>query len=147
MRQDAGNPALLQELYTAGSLVNLLVSAELAKARVPAHDFSFLGWIAQLEPVTPGRLAAETGLPPTTIRDYIRRCGARGTVRKQPNPADGRSYQLVLSASGRRLMDRGWPAVQKAFLRLEPELERPAAEYLEAVRALRAALRRASALT
>ena len=34
--------------------------------------FSFLGWIWRLQPVTPGTLAAETGLPPTTIRDYVR---------------------------------------------------------------------------
>jgi len=135
--------ALLQELYTAGTLVNLLVTEELESAGVPAELFSFLGWIRNLQPVTPGRLAAESGLPPTTIRDYVRRSTQLGTVRKRPNPEDGRSYLLELSAHGRRLMDRGWPAVQKAFLRLEPHLERPAGEYLESVNELRAGLRRA----
>lgn len=133
--------ALLQELYTAGSLVNLLVTEELARAGVPAELFSFLGWIRNLQPVTPGQLAAETGLPPTTIRDYIRRSRELGTVRKRANPDDGRSYLLELSAHGHRLMDRGWPAVQKAFLRLQPHLDRPAADYIESVRELRAALR------
>jgi DNA-binding MarR family transcriptional regulator len=136
--------ALLQELYTAGALVNLLVTEELDAAGVPAELFSFLGWIAQLQPVTPGRLSAETGLPPTTIRDYVRRSVALGTVRKRPNPEDGRSYHLALTASGKRLMDRGWPAVKKAFLRLERELDRPAGHYLECVREIRAGLKRAS---
>ena len=130
----------MQELYTAGQLVNVLVTRELEAAGVPAHDFSFLGWIAQLQPVTPSRLAAETGLPATTIRDYIRRGLERGMLRKKPNPEDGRSYHLVLSSAGTRLMERGYPAVIAAYVRLEPRLDDPAT-YLETVRELRAALK------
>ena len=137
--------ALLQELYSSAVLVELLVGRELEAAGVPPQLFSFLGWVALLEPVTPGARAAETGMPPTTIRDYVRRLVARGDVRKQPNPADGRSYHLVLSAQGRRLMERGRPAVAAAFERLAPELERPPGEHLAAVVVLRAALRRALA--
>lgn len=137
--------ALLQELYSAAVLVELLVEEELAAAGVRSQLFSFLGWVALLEPVTPGRLAAETGMPPTTIRDYVRRLRERGDVRKQPNPADGRSYHLVLTAQGRRLVERGAPAVAAAFARLEPALERPAREHLAAVEELRRALKAALA--
>jgi DNA-binding MarR family transcriptional regulator len=136
----AREAALMQELYTAGQLVNALVTRELESVGVPAHDFSFLGWIAQLQPVTPSRLTAETGLPATTIRDYIRRGLERGTLRKEPNPEDGRSYHLVLSPAGTRLMERGYPAVIAAYTRLEPRL-RGSARYLETVRELRAALK------
>jgi DNA-binding MarR family transcriptional regulator len=134
---------LLQELYSAGALVDLLVTSELAQAGVSPSLFSFLGWIAVLQPVTPGALAAETGMPPTTIRDHVRRVVARGDVRKVPNPADGRSYHLVLSPQGRRLMERGWPAVVAAFGRLAPHLREEPATYVETVRELRAALRAA----
>ena len=79
-------------------------------------------------------------MPPTTIRDYVRRLVERGDVRKVPNPADGRSYHLVLTGQGRRLSDRGWPAVVASFERLEPLLGRPAAEYLAIVEELRAGL-------
>jgi DNA-binding MarR family transcriptional regulator len=133
--------ALLQELYSAAVLVELLVGEELEAAGVAPQLFSFLGWIALLEPVSPGALAAETGMPPTTIRDYVRRLRERGDVRKQPNPADGRSYHLVLTAQGRRLVERGGPAVAAAFARLEPGLERPAREHLAAVEELRRALK------
>ena len=130
----------MQEAYTAGQLVNVLVLRELESVGVPAQDFSFLGWIAQLQPITPGGLVAETGLPATTIRDHIRRSVGRGMLLKKPNPDDGRSYYLVLSTEGNRLMDRGYPAVIAAYARLEPQLDDPA-RYLEAVRELRAALK------
>ena len=84
-------------------------------------------------------------MPPTTIRDYIRRLDERGDVRKVRNPADGRSYHLVLTARGRRISDRGWPAVIAAFERLEPSLHRPAREYLAVVEELRDGLKLALA--
>jgi DNA-binding MarR family transcriptional regulator len=132
---------LLQELYSTGLLVGLLVDEELEKAGVPNDLFSFLGWVATLQPVTPGTLAAETGLPPTTIRDYVRRLGERGDVRKIPNPADGRSYHLVLTEQGQRVASQGWPAVVAAFDRVARHFRRPAADHLAASRELREAVR------
>ena len=126
-------------------VVELLVTAELRAVGVPETLFSFLGWVRRLEPVTTGRLAAETGMPPTTIRDYVRRLVERGDVRKARNPADGRSYHLVVTAKGRRLTDRGWPAVRAAYARVAPHLDRDADAYLAFTRELRDALRRALA--
>jgi len=134
---------LLQELYSTGLLVGVLVDEELEKAGVPLALFSFLGWIARLQPVTPGMLAAETGLPPTTIRDYVRRLADRGDVRKMPNPADGRSYHLVLTRNGQKVADEGWPAVVAAFERMTPYFDRPAVEHLAAMRELRHAVKQA----
>jgi DNA-binding MarR family transcriptional regulator len=139
--------ALLQEVYSSGLLAGLLVDEELESVGVPTQLFSFLGWIAHLQPVTPGTLAAETGLPPTTVRDYIRRLVERGDVRKVANPADGRSYHLLLTSQGEAVDRRGWPAVTAAFARLERHLERPAADHLAAARELRRALRKAIAET
>ena len=136
---------LLQELYSTGLLVGFLVDSELAAIGVPDRLFSFMGWVTRLQPVTPGRLAAETGLPPTTIRDYVRRLVASGDARKVPNPADGRSYHLVLTAKGQRVADRGWPAVVAAFERVERHLERPAGDHLQALLELREAVRLALA--
>ena len=123
----------------------MLVNEELEAVGVPPELFSFLGWVFSLQPVTPGALAAETGMPPTTIRDYVRRLVERGDVRKVANPADGRSYHLVVTAQGQRVAERGWPAVIAAFKRLEPHLERPAAEHLASVEELRRALKLAVA--
>ena len=150
MIRTVANPAghdahLMQSVYTAGSLVGVLVGEELEKAGVAPELFSFLGWITLLQPVSPGGLAAETGMPPTTIRDYVRRLVERGDIRKVPNPADGRSYHLVLTAKGQRVADRGWPAVVAAFERVERHLERPAGDHLQALLELREAVRLALA--
>jgi DNA-binding MarR family transcriptional regulator len=136
---------LLQELYSTGLLVGLLVDAELQRLEVPQALFSFIGWVSWLQPVTPTTLAAETGLPATTIRDHIRRLVERGDVRKTPNPTDGRSYHLVLTRKGQNVADRGWPAVVAAFERVERHLERPASEHLSAMRELRRAVQQALA--
>ena len=95
--------------------------------------------MSTLQPVTPGTLAAETGLPPTTIRDYVGRLVKRGDVRRVPNRSDGRSYFLVLTPSGQRIATRGWPAVLAAYARIARHLERPVAEHLAAARELREA--------
>ena len=145
--RDLSDVDLLQELYSTGLLVALLVEAELAKVGVPDRLFSFIGWVTRLEPATPSALAAETGLPATTIRDYVRELVARGDARKVPNPADGRSYHLVLTAKGRRVAERGWPAVLAAYDRVDRHLERPAGVHLAAMRELREAVRLALAET
>ena len=137
--------ALLQETYSVGSLVASFVNAELRAGGVDPQLFSFLGWIHLLEPVTPGQLATETGMPPTTIRDYLRRLTERGHIVRTPNAADGRSYLIKLSARGRRVVDRGLPLVAAVFHRLEPHLERPPEEYIERARELRRALAAAQA--
>jgi DNA-binding MarR family transcriptional regulator len=136
---------LLQEIYSAGLLVSILVDDELAKLGLPDQLFSFLGWVSRLQPVTPGELAAETGLPPTTLRDYVRRLVKLGDVRKVPNPDDGRSYLLVLTPQGQERASRGWDAVVAAFSRLASKFERPAADHLVAARELRQAARDALA--
>jgi len=140
-KRDESDADLLQELYSTGLLVGLLVDAELARIGVPDRLFSFIGWVTRLQPVTPGTLSAETGIPPTTVRDYVRRLVASGDVRKIPNPADGRSYHLVLTAKGQRVADRGWPAVVAAFDRVERHLEEPARDHLTRMRELRNAVR------
>jgi DNA-binding MarR family transcriptional regulator len=137
--------AILQEVYSTGALMAVLVNQELIAAGVPPQHFSFLGWVAVLEPVTPGSLAAEYGMPPTTIRDYVRDLVERGDVRKLPNPADGRSYLLELTAQGRRLSERGRPCLERAYARLEPHLVRPPRDYIDRAVELRAALRAALA--
>jgi len=135
----------MQEAYSAGVLVALLVNEELAEVGVPPQLFSFLGFVAAVEPVTPSELAAETGMPPTTIRDYVRQLVERGDIRRARNPADGRSYHILLTAQGRRLMDRGWPAVQSAYARVAPHLVHDPDAHLQMARELRSALKLAVA--
>jgi DNA-binding MarR family transcriptional regulator len=136
---------LLWEAYSAGLLIEVLVDFELERAGVRPSLYSFLGWIRTLQPVTPTTLAAETGLPPTTIRDYIRRLVEQGEIEKRPNPADGRSYELVLTPAGLARNDQGWPAIVAAFRRVARHLERPPAAHAAHAQDLLMALKRALA--
>ena len=145
MRKLERHVDLLQELYTTGVLIGLLVDEELERVGIPQAQFAFIGWVTRLQPVTPSRLAAETGLPPTTVRDYIRRLVQRGDARKVPNPDDGRSYHLVLTRRGQAVADLGWPAVVAAYERLAGHLDRPHGEHLAVARELRAAAKEALA--
>jgi len=131
---------LLQEVYSAGTLVGSLVNEELRNGGVDPQLFSFLSWVRLLEPVTPGTLSAEIGIPPTTIRDYLRRLRERGDLARLPNEQDGRSYLVKLTPRGRGLVDRGAPLVGAVFQRVEPYLPRPVEEYAERARELREAL-------
>jgi DNA-binding MarR family transcriptional regulator len=142
-RNWADELALLQEVYSTGNLVGFLVNRELEADGISPRLYSFLGWLHLLEPITPGRLAEETGMPATTIRDYVRELVARGDVRKAPNPEDGRSYLLQLTAQGRGLAESGRPAIARAYGRVQPHLKRPADEYIDATVELRHALRAA----
>src|SRR5262245_6046829 len=137
--------AILNEVYSTGMLMGVLVTEELVAYGISPPHFSFLSWIQLLEPVTPGDLASETGMPATTIRDQIRELNQRGDVRKRRNPEDGRSYLPELTAQGRRLAESGRPALRAALAKLEPHLERPAHEYAASAVELRAALKSALA--
>ena len=136
--------ALIQEAYTAATLIATLVERELHARGVPSQLFSLLGWIRVLQPVSPGDLGFSAGIAPTTLRDYLRRLTARGDIRRTPNPSDGRSYLILLSAAGMRTVDRGRPAIADAFRKLEPYLPRDAEEYARYAAELREALQRAT---
>jgi MarR family len=92
------NAVLIQEAYTAATLIATFVERELHARGVPSQLFSLLGWIRVLQPVAPGHLSFSTGIPPTTLRDYLRRLVERGDIRRTRNPSDGRSYLVVLTA-------------------------------------------------
>jgi DNA-binding MarR family transcriptional regulator len=133
---------LLQEAYSAAGLIGELVGQELTAAGVPPRLFSLLSWIFVLQPVSPGDLAAHAGIPATSLRQAIRELERRGDVRTRANPADGRSYLLEVTTKGKRLVDKGRPAIAAATARLEPFLEDPE-QYRRYATELREALQRA----
>jgi DNA-binding MarR family transcriptional regulator len=56
-------------------------------------------------PVQPTEMATWLGMPATTVSTYVARFLERGLVERRPNPDDGRSYVLLLSAEGNALVD------------------------------------------
>ena len=122
-----------------------VVARHLQEAGVSGEQLALLSLIATVEPITPTALAAELGVPLTTLADALRRLDARGELERSPNPADQRSHLITLSGEGRRRLEAVEPELRKAADELSAELRLPPDEVSKALDDLHGALRAASA--
>jgi DNA-binding MarR family transcriptional regulator len=132
-----GRADYLLELWLAGTAAGAEIGRRMRGFGIEAHLFALLTHIAHREPVTPSMIAAEQGIPVTTVRDNVQRLVDRGLVRRVPNPDDGRSYLLVRTPEGSRMLDVGSAVMAGVYGALGPTLPRPEAEYAEVLRELR----------
>jgi DNA-binding MarR family transcriptional regulator len=101
-------------LTLAASKAWPLIQREFRAAGVDASNWGLLFHVGAREDVTPSELAAETGISATTIRDQVQSLVDRGLLKREANPQDARSYLLRLTSRGRRELDRGLEASQRA---------------------------------
>jgi DNA-binding MarR family transcriptional regulator len=121
-----------------------VVARHLEQAGVSGEQLALLSLIATEEPITPTALAAEMGVPLTTLADALRRLDNRHELDRAPNPADQRSHLLTVSAAGRARLEAAEPALRKASAELRTELQLPAREVETALADLHRALRATS---
>jgi len=121
-----------------------VVARHLQEAGVSGEQLALLSLIATVEPITPTALAAELGVPLTTLADALRRLDARSELERSPNPADQRSYLVTLSAEGRSRLEAVEPPLRKAAAELSAELQLAPAEVERALDDLHGALRSSS---
>ena len=124
---------LLLKAATTSGYVGQLVEHDLRAVGLPAFLLPTLVHIRDREPVSPSEIAGAAGIPLTTLRDNVQRLVDRKLVRRTPNPADGRSYLLRLTARGRRVEAAAGDALLETYLALERHLPRPLAEYERAL--------------
>jgi DNA-binding MarR family transcriptional regulator len=93
---------VLFRLFILGQLADDLLGRAMTGLKVQPNDFAVLSAIRAFQPITPSRLAALLGTPPTTLSSYLRRLEARRLVRRRPNPDDGRSALLEVAKAGDR---------------------------------------------
>ena len=122
-----------------------VVGRHLQEAGVSGEQLALLSLIATVEPITPTALAAEMGVPLTTLADALRRLDARDELRRSPNPADQRSHLLELSEKGRARLRAVQPPLRKAAAELSAELQLSAEDVERALEDLHGALRASSA--
>ena len=106
-------------------------------------SFAIYSVIGAEEPVTPTRLAEILGMPPTSLSYVIRQMHERGHLRRVPNPQDGRSVLLKLTAKGRRVLDDALVGFATAIGRFRDELDVDEPELLRHLEAMSTALERA----
>jgi DNA-binding MarR family transcriptional regulator len=131
---------LFLDLFRLSQLTGAVVERQLHELGIPAYLFGLVSQIHRLAPVTPSAISQATGMATTTLRDNIQRLVDRGLVRRTPNPSDGRSYLIELTAKGEVLVRAADPALLEAYLALERRLPRASSDYQARLDELDAAL-------
>jgi len=102
------------------------ISRDLAEAGLPDLGWYDLLWALQRRPdrrLRVNELAREVVLSPTAMSRFVDRVEAAGCVRREPDPADRRALQVVLTAEGTAVLRRMWPVYRRG-------IERHFAEFL-----------------
>lgn len=91
---------MLFELFAAARAVGELVSTALDGSPLTPDEYAVYSVLFDEGPHAPTELARRTGMPPTSMSHFVRAMLARGHAERAPDPADGRSYRIVLSEAG-----------------------------------------------
>jgi DNA-binding MarR family transcriptional regulator len=104
--------AAWRAFLTAHALVTRRISRDLHEAGLPDLSWYDLLWGLYRQPerrLRVNQLAREVVLSPTATSRFIDRVEAAGHVRREPDPADRRALQIVITDSGVELLRRMWP--------------------------------------
>ena len=114
---------VLFRLFILGQLADDLLGRAMVDLKLNPNDFAVQSAIRAFQPITPTRLAALLGMPPTTLSSYLRRLEARRQIRRRPNPEDGRSSLLEVTKAGDRNVLAAFPALQGSIARVHERLD------------------------
>jgi DNA-binding MarR family transcriptional regulator len=71
-----------------------------SQAPLTPDEFAVYSLLRLAQPTTPTRLAHDLGMRASTMSHYLRRMEAAGHLSRHPNPEDGRSSLIELTAGG-----------------------------------------------
>jgi DNA-binding MarR family transcriptional regulator len=134
-------PGLFLQPFVVSQLIGTVLEDVVEGSGISSSEFAVTSSINILGSVTPTELARTLGMAPTTLSATIDRLARKGQVRRGPNPDDGRSYVLELSAKGKATNARIGARFEKAIGSVRANLEGDPAEVLAAMRLLEDALR------
>jgi DNA-binding MarR family transcriptional regulator len=129
----SGTYSLFFDVFVLGQRIRQLLTTHMQKAPLRTEEYAVYSVVFEEEAVAPTAMAAVLSMPLTTIADHVRLMEARGHVRRVPNPRDGRSYLLVLTAAGRRAHREThdqFEQVYERFVAALPRGERAARAHL-----------------
>ena len=86
-------------------------------------QFSLLASLNRPAPPAMGAVAALLAMDRTTLTAALKPLERRGLVAVAPDPADGRSRRIALTAKGRRLLGRALPLWERTHAAVEGQLE------------------------
>src|SRR4051794_21482092 len=129
-------PGLFLQPFVVSQLVGTVLEDVVDGSGISSPEFAVTSSIAIFGSVTPTELARTLGMAPTTLSATIDRLVRKGQVRRRPNPDDGRSYVLELTAKGKATNARIGVRFEKAIGAVRSNLEGDPADVLAAMRLL-----------
>ena len=134
-------PGLFLQPFVVAQLSGALIAEIVDGSDVTASEYALTSWLNVVGSATPGELARDLGLSPTTLSAMIDRLVAKKQVSRVRHPEDGRSYVLEPTAKGKATNARNGKRFQRTLERLREHLDGDAEEVLDAMRRLELALR------
>lgn len=119
--------SVLFDLFAASQRVRSLLAEAMDGCGLRPDEYAVYSALVEFEPLSPSGMAQVAGMPPTTMSHYIREMRERGHLAEAPNPRDGRSRMLSLTAEGRAAHRRANRAFEEAYARFVDELPDTAA--------------------
>jgi DNA-binding MarR family transcriptional regulator len=83
------------------------IAAALASVGLTPARFGLLNLLGTLEGANQQELGSAMGVDPSTMVQLIDELEATGLAKRRPHPRDRRAREVVLTAKGRRLRERG----------------------------------------
>ena len=136
MKQPGREISLLFDLFVVNQHVRRLLSAALTDVSLRADEYAVYSLLFEQGPLTATEMARRTGMPLTTVLDYLRAMDDRRHLRREPHPRDGRAQQLSLTIAGvteHRRTNRAWEVMR---VRLEQSLSVPTKDVRRVLQAL-----------
>ena len=96
---------MILELQRATHAVLHALAARLGGLNLNASEVNVLANLADGIPRSIGELASDTATKPTTLTSVLDRLAGKGHVTRELDPADRRSFRVLLTADGRRVAD------------------------------------------
>jgi DNA-binding MarR family transcriptional regulator len=127
--------SMLFDLFVLNQRVRRLVSAALVDVSLRADEYAVYSLLYEQGPLTATEMVRRMGMPLTTLLDYLKAMEARGHLRRQPHPRDGRAQQLSLTLAGvseHRRTNRAWEAMIERLGRALPMPEKQIRRALQA---------------
>lgn len=98
---DRGPSNVLFDAWLVSRSVHQLIDTAIEESGLDADEFAVYSVLASGDGLTPSELAHWMSAATTTVSSYVKRFERRGHIARTPNPEDGRSYRVQLTAAGR----------------------------------------------
>jgi MarR family transcriptional regulator, lower aerobic nicotinate degradation pathway regulator len=105
--ETAGSESAGQLFFRLWRASHTRIAAALESVGLTPARFGLLNLLGALQGANQQELGSAMGIDPSTMVQLIDELEAAGLAKRQPHPSDRRAREVVLTAKGRRLRERG----------------------------------------